>query len=147
MRIVVQRADKASVTVDKKVVASIDRGLLILVGVHKEDTEKDRNAILTKLLNLRIFPDENKNIDKSIVDSAGELLLVPQFTLYADCTKGNRPSFVQAMLPVHAACFYEDFVQECKKRYSITKTGVFGAMMKVALISNGPVTIILDSKI
>ena len=147
MRIVIQQVDKASVTVEKKVVASIERGLLVLVGIHKEDTERDRDAILTKLLNLRIFPDENKNFDKSISDSAGELLLVPQFTLYADCTKGNRPSFAQAMPPVQAERFYDDFVQECKKSYPNITTGVFGALMEVALINNGPVTIILDSKI
>jgi len=119
MRAVIQRVDQASILAGDSVVATIGFGLLIFVGIHKDDTEKDRDFILHKLLKLRLFSNETKNINKSIEDVGGELLLVSQFTLYANCTKGNRPSFIHAMPPEQAECFYEDFVREAKKRYSL----------------------------
>lgn len=146
MRAVIQRVDQALVTSNGREVSSIGYGLLVFVGIHADDTETDRDYIINKFLKLRIFPEGNKNIDKSILDIKGELLVVSQFTLYADCSKGNRPSFIHAMSPDKAAIFYESFVQKCKNRYPQTKSGVFGAMMKVTLVNNGPVTIILDSK-
>lgn len=146
MRVVIQRVDQALVTSNGREVASIGYGLLVFVGIHADDTETDRNYIINKFLKLRIFPEGKKNIDKSVIDIEGELLLVSQFTLYADCSKGNRPSFVHAMSPDKASIFYELFVQTCRNRYPKTKSGIFGAMMKVTLVNNGPVTIILDSK-
>ncbi|TET05833.1 D-tyrosyl-tRNA(Tyr) deacylase [Candidatus Dependentiae bacterium] len=146
MRAVVQRVDKALVTSNGRDIASIGRGLLVFVGIYVDDTEADRDYIINKLLKLRIFPGGNKNIDKSIIDIKGELLVVSQFTLYADCRKGNRPSFIHAMSPDKAAIFYESFIQMCKNLYPQTKSGIFGATMKVTLVNNGPVTIILDSK-
>jgi len=146
MIFVIQRVHEASVTVDKKIVASIGQGLLVLVGIAKDDTEKDRDFMLNKLLKMRLFPNGNKPIDKSIEDINGELLLVSQFTLCADCSKGNRPSFYDAMPPDEAKEFYETFVQICAKRYPKTKSGIFGAMMDVKLVNFGPVTIVLDSK-
>ena len=142
---VIQRVSQASVSVDEKIVASIDTGYLVLVGINSGDTERDREYIVKKLLNIRLFPSEAKNIDKSIKDINGQLLLVSQFTLYANCTKGNRPSFTDAMPPDQAKFFYEDFVAECKKQYSRVQSGVFGAMMEVSLVNDGPVTIIIDS--
>jgi D-tyrosyl-tRNA(Tyr) deacylase len=146
MRAVIQRVDKALVTSNGREVASIGRGLLVFLGIRVDDTEADSNYIINKFLKLRIFPEGNKNIDKSIIDIKGELLVVSQFTLYADCSKGNRPSFIHAMSPDKAAIFYESFLQMCKNRYPQTKSGIFGAMMEVTLVNNGPVTIILDSQ-
>jgi len=146
MILVIQRVHRSAVTVDKKVVASIGQGLLALVGIHKDDTEKDRDFILNKLLKMRLFPNGNKPIGRTVEDIDGELLLVSQFTLCADCSKGNRPSFSEAMPPDEAKQFYETFVQVCSQRYPKTKSGIFGAMMDVELVNFGPVTIILDSK-
>jgi len=146
MRAVIQRVDNASVIVDDKEVASIEKGLLVLVGIHTDDTQADREKIISKLLKLRLFPDGNKEFDKSVVDSDNQLLLVSQFTLFVDCHKGNRPSFSAAMPPKEAAEFYEKFVSECVSAYPKTQSGLFGALMKVSLVNNGPVTIILDSQ-
>ncbi len=145
MRAVIQRVSQAAVTVNHETIASIKKGLLVLVGIHADDTEKDRDYLIKKLLNLRLFPSEQKNIDKNIKDVAGQLLLVSQFTLYADCSKGNRPSFIDAMPPDKAYAFYQAFVEECKKRYPKTQSGIFGAMMEVSLVNDGPVTILIDS--
>lgn len=146
MRAVIQRVAQASVIVDEEIIASIGKGYLVLLGIHTDDTQKDRDYIIKKLLNIRLFPSADKNIDRSIVDVDGELLLVSQFTLYADCSKGNRPSFVGAMPPDKAALFNDTFVHECKHQYPRTQSGIFGATMKVSLVNDGPVTIIIDSK-
>jgi len=146
MRAVIQRVDNASVSVDDKQIASIQKGLLILVGIHADDTPADREKIISKLLKLRLFPDGNKEFDKSVVDTNNQLLLVSQFTLFADCHKGNRPSFSDAMPPKQAVEFYETFVSECISAYPKTESGQFGALMKISLVNNGPITIILDSR-
>lgn len=143
MRAVVQRVLSASVTIDNKQIASIGLGLLVLLGIKKGDTKKDADRMIHKLLNLRIFPGNQPTFDKNVVDGGGEILLVSQFTLYGDCSKGNRPSFVDAMQPQQAELLYNDFVSHLKKRYPDVKEGVFGAHMQVSLINDGPVTIIL----
>ena len=147
MRAVVQRVSSASVTVDGEIISQIGAGLLVLLGIHKDDTEKEREYIIKKIVNLRIFPDsaDMHNINKSIKDTDGEILLVSQFTLYGDCKKGNRPSFIAAMPPEKAKSFYEDFAKELKHIYPKTKEGMFGAYMHVALVNDGPVTILLNS--
>lgn len=145
MRAVIQRVSQATVTVDSDIIASIAKGYVVFVGIHNNDTKEDRDYMIRELLNMRLFPSEHKNIDKSIKDICGELLLVSQFTLYADCESGNRPSFVNAMIPNRARSFYENFVVECKRQYPRTQSGIFAAMMKVSLVNDGPVTIIIDS--
>jgi len=144
MRIVIQRVTSASVEIDKKIVASIGQGLMCLVGISKNDTEKEVARSIDKILKLRIFEDEQKKLNKSLQDIAGELLLVSQFTLYADCKKGTRPSFINAMAPADAEILYKKFVSECSARYEKTKSGVFQADMKVGLVNDGPITIVLD---
>jgi D-tyrosyl-tRNA(Tyr) deacylase len=145
MRAVIQRVTQARVTVDGQVVAEIGNGLLVLVGIKNTDTEHDREYLINKIVSLRLFPGDTKPIDKNVVDAGGQIVLVSQFTLYGDCTKGNRPSFSHAMEPEAAAIFYDAFVHECTKRYSETKSGIFRAHMQVQLINDGPVTVIVDS--
>lgn len=144
MRIVIQVVSSASVTIADKQVSAIEKGLLLLVGLHKNDTIEQFDPLIKKVLSLRIFPDENHKINKSIVDVGGELLVVSQFTLYADCKKGNRPSFIDAMPPAQASGYYQQFLQKCRDQYPRVKEGVFGADMKVALVNDGPLTIILE---
>ncbi|WP_066713185.1 D-aminoacyl-tRNA deacylase [Clostridium sp. Marseille-P299] len=144
MKLVVQRVEEASVTVDNQCIGKIGRGLLVLLGVSNEDTEAIADAYLDKLIKLRIFADEQGKTNCSLHDVNGELLIVSQFTLYADCKKGNRPSFIKAGAPNHANALYEYFVSECKKRVDKVETGSFGADMKVSLVNDGPFTIILD---
>ena len=146
MRAVIQRVTSASVTIDGNVTAEIGQGLLVLLGLKETDTPKDAAYIMNKILKLRIFADELKPINADISQVDGELLLVSQFTLYADCSKGNRPSFIQAMSPDKAQPMYELFVAKIKELYPKTKSGVFGADMRVALVNDGPVTIVLDSQ-
>ena len=146
MRAVIQRVTSASVTIDDRVTAEIEKGLLVLLGIKETDTPKDAAYIMNKILKLRIFADELKPINADISQVDGELLLVSQFTLYADCSKGNRPSFIQAMSPDKAQPMYELFVAKIKELYPKTKSGVFGADMRVALVNDGPVTIVLDSQ-
>src|SRR3990172_13056005 len=146
MRAVIQRVTSASVTIDDRVTAEIEKGLLVLLGLKETDTPKDAAYIMNKILKLRIFADELKPINADISQVDGELLLVSQFTLYADCSKGNRPSFIQAMSPDKAQPMYELFVAKIKELYPKTKSGVFGADMRVALVNDGPVTIVLDSQ-
>ena len=146
MRALVQRVNTASVSVDDKLISKIDNGLLVLLGIRSDDTQKDRDYVLKKILNLRIFPDEENKMNKSVVDVSGEILLVSQFTLYGDCSKGNRPSFVQAMSPELAEPFYKNFASTLKQSYHKVKEGVFAAYMHVALVNDGPVTIFIDSK-
>lgn len=146
MRIVVQRVNKASVSVDDNIVGKIDQGFLVLLGIKSTDTYKDADYLVRKLINLRIFTDENDKMNLSLLDVKGELLIISQFTLYGDCKKsGNRPSFSDAAKPEIAIPLYEYFISECKKAIPVVQTGEFGAHMKVDLVNNGPVTIIIDS--
>lgn len=144
MKLVVQRVNRASVTVDGQVIGAIKKGFLVLIGVGSEDTEEIADKYLRKLLGLRIFEDENGKTNLSLADVNGELLLVSQFTLYADCKKGNRPSFVKAGAPDKAQALYEYMVAQAKKSVDVVETGSFGADMKVALENEGPFTIVLD---
>lgn len=145
MRLVVQRVASANVTVDGKVTGKIGKGLLVLLGVGAEDTKEILEKMADKMLRLRIFADENDKTNLSISDVSGELLIVSQFTLYADCKKGNRPSFVKAGDPQTANELYEYFKKYCKKSIPVVESGIFGADMKVELCNDGPFTIILDS--
>ncbi len=144
MRIVLQRVTSASVRVDGELTGSIGTGYLLLFGVGKEDTEADCRRLADKIINLRIFSDENDKINLSLGDVGGELLVVPQFTLYADCRKGNRPNFIQAASPDEANRLYEYFVDYCRSKGLHTETGMFGADMKVELLNDGPFTIVLE---
>lgn len=145
MRAVVQRVTKADVTVAKEKVAQISEGLLVLLGVEKDDTVKDAQYLKEKILNLRIFEDESDKMNLSVLDVKGNLLIVSQFTLLADCRKGRRPSFDSAALPNVASELYEYFVQLCEKELEV-QTGSFQQEMFVGLVNHGPVTILLDSK-
>lgn len=146
MRVVVQRVKHASVTINGTVNGKINNGFLVLLGVQSTDSEQDVDYLVKKVTNLRIFSDENDKMNLSLKDVNGELLIVSQFTLYANCKEGNRPSFVEAAKPDIAIPLYEYFVSECKKIIPVVETGIFGADMKVDLLNNGPVTIIMDSK-
>lgn len=146
MRIVIQRVKSASVTVDEKKIGKIGKGLLVLLGVSHDDSEKDANYLVEKTLNLRIFEDSADKMNLSLLDIKGELLVVSQFTLYGDTRKGRRPSFIDAAPPDKANQLYEYFVSEVSKQVLQVETGKFQAMMDVQLINDGPVTILLDSK-
>ena len=146
MRVVVQRVKHASVTINGTVNGKINNGFLVLLGVQSTDSEQDVDYLVKKVTNLRIFSDENDKMNLSLKDVNGELLIVSQFTLYANCKEGNRPSFVEAAKPNIAIPLYEYFVSECKKIIPVVETGIFGADMKVDLLNDGPVTIIMDSK-
>jgi D-tyrosyl-tRNA(Tyr) deacylase len=147
MRIVVQRVSKSSVEIDNKIHSQIDKGLLVLVGVEDEDDRTDVDWLCGKVLNLRVFDDENGVMNKSVVDIDGELLLVSQFTLHASTRKGNRPSYIKAARPEYAIPLYSMFCQQLEIGMNKpVKTGVFGANMQVTLVNDGPVTIIIDSK-
>lgn len=146
MRVVVQRVKHASVTINGTVNGKINNGFLVLLGVQSTDSEQDVDYLVKKVTNLRIFSNENDKMNLSLKDVNGELLIVSQFTLYANCKEGNRPSFVEAAKPDIAIPLYEYFVSECKKIIPVVETGIFGADMKVDLLNDGPVTIIMDSK-
>ena len=146
MRVVVQRVKHASVTINGTVNGKINNGFLVLLGVQSTDSEQDVDYLVKKVTNLRIFSDENDKMNLSLKDVNGELLIVSQFTLYANCKEGNRPSFVEAAKPDIAIPLYEYFVSECKKIIPVVETVIFGADMKVDLLNDGPVTIIMDSK-
>jgi len=146
MRAVVQRVSRASVTVDGETVGKIDRGLLVLLGVSNKDAEKDVDYCLEKTLNLRIFEDADEKMNLSLLDIAGELLVVSQFTLYGDTRRGRRPSFIEAAAPEEANRLYEYFVAEARKQIAKVDTGRFQAMMGVELVNDGPVTILIDSE-
>lgn len=145
MKLVVQRVKKANVVVEEKVVGEIAQGFMVLIGIAPTDTKEIADFLVQKLIHLRIFEDENEKMNLSIQDIDGELLLISQFTLYADSSHGNRPSFVNAAKPEMANELYEYFVEQCKKQ-NIKKvnTGIFGADMQVTLQNDGPVTIILE---
>ena len=145
MKIVVQRVKNAQVDVEGKTVGKIDTGFLVLLGVTHEDTEEQADYLAKKLCNLRVFTDENDKMNLSLKDVNGKLLIVSQFTLYADCTSGNRPSFTNAAKPDKAEKLYEYFCKQCKEKYNIeVEKGIFGADMKVELLNDGPVTIIIE---
>lgn len=144
MKIVLQRVTSASVKVDGKVTGSIDNGYLLLFGVGHDDTEDDCRRLADKIINLRIFSDENDKINLDLNTVNGSLLVVPQFTLYADCRKGNRPNFIQAAKPAEADRLFQFFVEYCRSKCVRTETGVFGADMKVELLNDGPFTIVLE---
>ncbi len=145
MKLVIQRVKRASVEVDNEIIGKINQGFLVLLGVGPEDTTQTADFLVKKLIKLRIFEDENGKMNLALNDVKGELLIVSQFTLYADCTGGNRPSFVNAAKPDKANELYEYFVNQCKKEISKVETGKFGADMKVELLNDGPVTIILEN--
>ena len=146
MRAVVQRVDSAAVEVEGAMVGSVGKGLLVLLGVEKEDTDRDLEYLLDKVAGLRIFEDEQEKMNLSVADVGGGLLVVSQFTLYGDCSHGRRPYFGNAMEPVSANEMYEKFVAYIREQGIHTETGEFGADMKVSLTNDGPVTIILESK-
>jgi len=145
MRAVIQRVSEASVSVKGKVISSINKGLLILAGFHKNDSFADFQYIITKSIGLRIFEDGNGSMNLSVSDIGGEILVVSQFTLYGDARKGRRPSFSDSMPPDEAGKFYNSFIESFREQFSDLKNGVFGADMEVSLKNAGPVTIILDS--
>lgn len=147
MKAVIQRVKSVSVTVDTKVVSSIEIGLLILLGIESEDTQEDIDWLAGKIARLRIFSDENDAMNLSISDVNGDAIVVSQFTLHASTKKGNRPSFIMAARPDIAIPLYEAFVLQLEKELNKkVGTGIFGAMMDVALVNDGPVTIVIDSK-
>jgi D-tyrosyl-tRNA(Tyr) deacylase len=147
MKIVIQRVLESSVTINGKIKSSIEKGLLILLGIEDADTDEDIKWLCQKIVNLRIFPDENGVMNKSILESDGDILIVSQFTLHASTKKGNRPSFIKASKPDFAVPMYEKFIKQLETDLGKTvQTGEFGADMKVALINDGPVTIIIDSQ-
>lgn len=143
MRVLVQRSGKSSVTVDNKVIGSIDQGLVLFVGFTEGDTMANISYLVKKVVNLRIFPDENGVMNKSILDYGGKILSISQFTLYADTTKGNRPSYVSALNGVESSILYDSFNEELEK-YVEVATGKFGAHMEVSITNLGPTTIMLE---
>lgn len=146
MKLVIQRVTHASVTVDNNVIGKIGKGYMVLIGVSDTDTKEIADKMLDKMIKLRIFEDENGKTNLSLADVVGELLLISQFTLYANCKKGNRPSFIEAGSPDHANALYEYIIEKCKERVDVVEQGEFGAEMKVELLNDGPFTVILDSE-
>ncbi|MBC8588684.1 D-aminoacyl-tRNA deacylase [Paratissierella segnis] len=146
MRAVVQRVTTASVSVEGKAVGEIGNGLMVLLGVGDEDTDRDLEYLVEKIVGLRIFQDENDKMNLSLMDVKGELLVISQFTLYGDVRKGKRPSFIKSARPDIGKMYYEEFIEKTKSLGIKTEKGIFGAHMDVNLINNGPVTILLDSK-
>ena len=145
MRFVIQRVSEASVSVDGETIGSIGRGYMVLIGVCDTDTEETADKMIRKMINLRIFDDEQGKTNLSLETVGGSLLLISQFTLYADCKKGNRPSFFKAGDPVMAEKMYEYIIEKCRETVPVVEKGKFGAVMKVSLVNDGPFTIVLDS--
>ena len=147
MKVVLQRVSQASVTVDSKIVADIQKGLLVLVGIEDTDTQEDIEWLTGKIIKIRIFGDENDVMNCSVQDVDGDIIVVSQFTLHASTKKGNRPSYIKASKPEFAIPMYENFVKSLEKEFNKkVQTGIFGADMKVSLLNDGPVTILIDSK-
>ena len=146
MRFVIQRVTDSSVVIEGETVGKIGKGYLVLIGVSDTDTEAVADKMVKKMIGLRIFEDENGKTNLSLADVGGSLLLVSQFTLYANCRKGNRPSFIEAGSPDRAEALYEYIIAECRKSVPDVQTGRFGAEMKVSLVNDGPFTILLDSE-
>ena len=146
MKFVTQRVTEAKCVVEGKTIGKINKGYCVLIGVSDTDTYEIADKMIKKMLNLRIFADENDKTNLSINDVNGNLLLISQFTLYANCKKGNRPSFIEAGNPEMADKMYQYIIEECKKSMSNVQVGIFGADMKISLVNDGPFTIILDSK-
>ena len=146
MRAVIQRVDRACVRINSQEYSSIDQGVLVLLGVEKDDAEKDADYLLEKIVNLRIFEDEQGKMNLSLTDIGGQMLVVSQFTLLGDCIKGRRPSFIRAEEPITANQLYEYFVREAAPKVKKLATGKFQEMMQIELTNNGPVTILLDSR-
>lgn len=145
MRFLIQRVSHANVQVDAQIIGQIQKGFLVFIGVSQEDTQEIADKMIRKLIGMRIFEDENGKTNLSLADVSGELLLISQFTLYADCRKGNRPSFIKAGNPDSANELYEYIISECRKKIPVVQTGSFGADMKISLLNDGPFTIMLDS--
>ena len=145
MKFVIQRVAHADVVVDGKELGKIGKGFMVLIGVSKEDDKSIADKMVDKMIKLRIFEDENGKTNLSLDDVRGELLLISQFTLYANCKKGNRPSFIDAGAPDEANAIYEYIIERCKERVNVVERGEFGADMKVSLLNDGPFTIVLDS--
>lgn len=145
MKFLIQRVKSASVAVEEQTVGAIGQGFLVFVGVCQEDTEAVADKMVKKLLGLRIFADENGKTNLDLKTVGGELLIISQFTLYADCKKGNRPSFVRAGDPDHARKLYKYIVEQCKREGPLVQEGIFGADMAVSLVNDGPFTVVLDS--
>ena len=146
MKFVIQRVSEAACTVDGAITGQIEKGFCVLIGIANEDTKEIADKMIKKLIGMRIFEDENGKTNLALKDVDGSLLLISQFTLYADCKKGNRPSFINAGNPELANNLYEYIIDECKKEIPIVEKGIFGADMKISLINDGPFTIVLDSK-
>ncbi len=147
MKFVIQRVNNASVSVEGNIIGAIDKGFMVLIGIGKEDTKKEADRLVDKMLKMRIFDDAEGKTNLSLADVNGSLLLISQFTLYADCRKGNRPSFTNAAPPQDAEDLYEYIISKCKEQVSNVQTGSFGADMTVNLSNSGPFTIVLDSVI
>lgn len=146
MKFVIQRVTEASVAVDGEIIGTIEKGFLVLIGAGKGDTREQADYLIKKMIGLRIFQDENGKTNLSLKDVNGSLLLVSQFTLYANCKKGNRPSFIEAEDPKPAKELYEYVMSECRKLVPVVETGSFGADMKVSLVNDGPFTILLENE-
>ncbi len=144
MRVLIQRVKYAKVEVDQKTVGEIDKGLLLFLGIHQDDTEIQLDYLVKKVIDLRIFEDENGKMNLSLKDVYGDILLVSQFTLYANCDRGRRPDFIQSAPPQKANDLYELFAKKLRENSIKTETGIFGADMKVSLLNDGPVTIMLE---
>lgn len=144
MKLVIQRVSEASVKVNNKEISRIRKGFLVLIGINNSDTKSNADYLVNKLVNLRLFEDENDKLNLSLKDIEGELLLVSQFTLYADCSHGNRPSFKEAAKADYAKDIYSYFVEQCKSIIPVVKEGVFGSYMQVNLTNDGPATIIIE---
>ena len=145
MKFVIQRVTHANVVVNGNEIGKIGKGFMVLIGVSKDDNETIADKMVDKMIKLRIFEDENGKTNLSLGDVGGELLLISQFTLYANCKKGNRPSFIDAGAPDEANALYEYIIERCKERVNVVERGEFGADMKVSLLNDGPFTIVLDS--
>lgn len=146
MRFLIQRVRHADVKVEENVIGSIEQGFLVFIGISQDDTKEIADKMIRKLIGMRIFQDEQGKTNLSLQDVSGELLLISQFTLYADCKKGNRPSFIKAGNPTLANDLYEYIIKECGKQIPVVETGAFGADMKISLLNDGPFTILLDSE-